>query len=173
MPVISMFYDVIVMMYFFDDKQHHLPRIHVEYAEESAVLVIPSGDVLKGAIRSSRLKLVQAWIEIHQEELMANWTCRERRTRLPYRATQIGVNIMMIKVTAVEPLENHQLQLSFNTGDYLNKGIFTEFRDPTYFKSVRMAFGSIAWPNEQDLGPESLYVESRPMEATRLVRSAG
>jgi len=48
MPVISMFYGVIVMMYFFDDKQHHLPHIHVEYAEESAVLAIPSGDVLKG-----------------------------------------------------------------------------------------------------------------------------
>jgi hypothetical protein len=73
MPVISMFYGIIVMMYFFDDKQHHLPHIHVEYAEESAVLAIPSGEVLKGSIRSSRLRLVQAWIEIHQEELMANW----------------------------------------------------------------------------------------------------
>jgi len=73
MPVISMFYGVIVLMYYFDDKQHHLPHIHVEYAEESAVLAIPSGEVLKGSIRSSRLKLVQAWIEIHQEELMANW----------------------------------------------------------------------------------------------------
>ena len=73
MPVISMFYGIIVMMYFFDDKQHHLPHIHVEYGEESAVLAIPSGDVLKGSIKSSRLKLVQAWIEIHQEELMANW----------------------------------------------------------------------------------------------------
>ncbi|MGA2231191.1 MAG: DUF4160 domain-containing protein, partial [Tepidisphaeraceae bacterium] len=50
-----------------------LPHIHVEYADESAVLAIPSGEVLKGSIRSSRLKLVQAWIEIHQEELMANW----------------------------------------------------------------------------------------------------
>jgi hypothetical protein len=43
------------------------------YAEESAVLAIPSGDVLKGSIKPSRLKLVQAWIEIHQEELLADW----------------------------------------------------------------------------------------------------
>ncbi len=54
MPVISMFYGIIVMMYFFDDKQHHLPHIHVEYGEESAVLAIPSGDVFKGSIKSSR-----------------------------------------------------------------------------------------------------------------------
>ena len=73
MPVISMFYGVIVMMYFFDDKKHHLPHIHVEYGEESAVIAIPSGDLLAGSIRASRMKLVQAWIEIHQEELLANW----------------------------------------------------------------------------------------------------
>ncbi len=73
MPVISMFYGVIVMMFFVDDKHHHLPHIHVEYAEESAVVAIPSGDILAGSIRASRMKLVQAWIEIHQDELMANW----------------------------------------------------------------------------------------------------
>jgi hypothetical protein len=73
MPVISMFYGIIVLMFFFDDKQHRLPHIHAEYGEETAVIAIPSGEVLAGSIRSSRLKLVQAWIEIHQEELMANW----------------------------------------------------------------------------------------------------
>jgi len=61
------------MMHFFDDEQHRMPHIHVEYGDESAVLEIPSGDVLAGSIRSSRLKLVQAWIEIHQDELLANW----------------------------------------------------------------------------------------------------
>ncbi len=77
----------------------------------------------------------------------------------------------MIKVTAVKPLENYQLELSFNTGEtrvfdvapYLDKGIFTELRDPSYFQSVRLAFGTITWPNEQDFGPESLYVESSPL----------
>jgi hypothetical protein len=31
MPVISMFYGIIVLMHFFDDKQHRQPHIHVEY----------------------------------------------------------------------------------------------------------------------------------------------
>jgi shikimate kinase len=73
MPVISMFYGVIVMMYYFDNRQHQLPHIHVKYAEEEAVVEIPGGEVIEGTLRSSKMKLVQAWIEIHREELMANW----------------------------------------------------------------------------------------------------
>jgi hypothetical protein len=45
MPVISMFYGVIVLMYYFDNKQHRQPHIHVHYSDEEAVI----------------------------EELMANW----------------------------------------------------------------------------------------------------
>jgi hypothetical protein len=73
MPVISMFYGVIVMMYYFDNRRHHEPHIHVQYGEEEAVISIPEGNILEGAIRTNKLKLVQAWIEIHQEDLMADW----------------------------------------------------------------------------------------------------
>jgi hypothetical protein len=73
MPVISMFYGIIVLMYYFDNKQHNLPHIHVQYAEEEAVLAIPSGEVLEGKLKASKLKLVQAWVEIHHDELLANW----------------------------------------------------------------------------------------------------
>lgn len=60
-------------MYFFDKDRHHLPHIHVKYQEQEAVLSIPDGSLLEGQLRSNKMKLVQAWIEIHQEELMANW----------------------------------------------------------------------------------------------------
>lgn len=73
MAVISMFYGIIVSMYFFDNQQHHLPHIHVKYQGKEAVLSIPDGKVLEGELPSNRLKLVLAWIEIHQEELMADW----------------------------------------------------------------------------------------------------
>ena len=73
MPVISMFYGVIVMMYYFDNRRHHEPHIHVKYGDEEAVISIPDGNVMEGAIRANKLKLVQAWIEIHQENLMADW----------------------------------------------------------------------------------------------------
>lgn len=73
MPVISMFYGVIVLMYYFDDKQHHKPHIHVKYQDEEAVLSIPDGEILAGTLKRSRLRLILAWVEIHQDELMANW----------------------------------------------------------------------------------------------------
>ncbi len=49
------------------------PHIHVQYGEEEAVISIPDGDLIEGSIRANKLKLVQAWIEIHQEDLMADW----------------------------------------------------------------------------------------------------
>ena len=73
MPVISMFYGVIVLMYYFDNKKHHLPHIHAQYGEEEAVISIPEGSVIEGSLRTAKLKLVQAWIEIHRDELMADW----------------------------------------------------------------------------------------------------
>lgn len=73
MPVISMFYGLIIRMYFFDTQKHQLPHVHVQYAEQSAVIQIPDGVVLEGELKPQKLKLVTAWIEIHQEELMANW----------------------------------------------------------------------------------------------------
>ncbi|MBK8989351.1 MAG: DUF4160 domain-containing protein [Chloroflexi bacterium] len=73
MAVISMFYGIIVSMYYFDNQRHHRPHIHVKYQEQEVVLAIPEGDVLEGELKISRMKLVQAWIEIHRDELMANW----------------------------------------------------------------------------------------------------
>ena len=43
------------------------------YNEFEAVYEIPNGSLLEGMLPSNKEKLVQAWIEIHQEELMANW----------------------------------------------------------------------------------------------------
>ncbi len=73
MPVISMFYGLIVAMYYLDNKQHHFPHIHVKYAEHEAVFKIPDGILLDGTLPSGKIKLVEAWIELHKEELMADW----------------------------------------------------------------------------------------------------
>ena len=73
MPVISTFYGIVILMYYFDDRRHHMPHIHIEYGGEVAVLTIPEGEVIEGSVRANKLKLAQAWIEIHQKELMENW----------------------------------------------------------------------------------------------------
>ncbi|MGD9730752.1 MAG: DUF4160 domain-containing protein [Desulfamplus sp.] len=73
MPTISMFYGILILMYFYDNKKHSSPHIHAEYGEHAATIAIQDGEVLSGSLPSSKMKLVQAWIEIHKEDLMVNW----------------------------------------------------------------------------------------------------
>ena len=73
MPTISMFYGIIIRMFFFDNKEHKLPHIHIEYQDSTAVIEIPNGNLIAGDFPKPQMKLVQAWIEIHKDELMANW----------------------------------------------------------------------------------------------------
>lgn len=73
MAIISMFYGIIISMYYLDNKQHKLPHIHVRYQNEEAVISIIDGQLLEGTLKPNKMKLVQAWMEIHNEELMADW----------------------------------------------------------------------------------------------------
>ena len=73
MPTISMFYGMLVLMFYRDNRRHHLPHIHVRYQGEEAVISIPDGDVLDGQLPPRQLKMVQVWIDIHKEELMLDW----------------------------------------------------------------------------------------------------
>jgi len=73
MPTISMFYGIIIRMLFMDKQQHHLPHLHVEYQGMQAVISIPDGNLLECDFPAKKLRLVQAWITIHEEELMADW----------------------------------------------------------------------------------------------------
>jgi hypothetical protein len=60
-------------MYFRDNARHHLPHIHVRYQGVEAAISIEEGSVLDGHLPPKQLKMVQAWIEIHQEELLVDW----------------------------------------------------------------------------------------------------
>ncbi|MFC1451823.1 DUF4160 domain-containing protein [Verrucomicrobiota bacterium] len=73
MPVISMFYGIIIHLYFKDDSRHKRPHIHVTYQESEAVIALPDGDILEGSLPGNKMKLVQAWMEIHRDELVADW----------------------------------------------------------------------------------------------------
>ena len=68
-----MFYGIIIRMFYYDNKQHNLPHIHIEYGEYNAVVTINEGNLIEGDFPKEKLKLVQAWIEIHKDELKANW----------------------------------------------------------------------------------------------------
>ncbi len=73
MPAISMFYGLVIYLYFFDDERHKLPHIHAKYQGQDASFAILDGALLAGEIPTNKARLVQAWIEIHREALLADW----------------------------------------------------------------------------------------------------
>jgi hypothetical protein len=78
----------------------------------------------------------------------------------------------MKKVITVKANDDYSLDLKFNDESikrfdvkpYLEYGVFKELKDINYFKRVGIAFGTVQWPNEQDISPETLYLEGIPID---------
>jgi hypothetical protein len=68
-----MFYGIVVMLYYYDNKQHNLPHIHVRYQGTKAIFSIDSSEMMEGDLPNKQKKLVSAWMEIHKDELVADW----------------------------------------------------------------------------------------------------
>ena len=73
MATLSMFYGIIISMFYGDNRQHKLPHIHAQYQNFEAVISISDGTVLAGNLPAKKMQLVKAWIILHEEDLMANW----------------------------------------------------------------------------------------------------
>jgi len=72
MPTLSMFFGLIIEMYY-APKEHNPPHIHVRYQDSKASVNINTCELIDGNLSIRHLRLVQAWIEIHKDELLANW----------------------------------------------------------------------------------------------------
>jgi hypothetical protein len=72
MPTISMFFGIIIRMYY-APKEHNPPHIHIYYQNMKAIMNIETCDIIDGKIAARQLRLVSAWIEIHKDELLADW----------------------------------------------------------------------------------------------------
>lgn len=74
MPEISRFFGIMVYMFFND---HNPPHFKVKYNEFEANILIENGNILNGDLPVNKYKLVQAWAEIHKEELMKMWISKD------------------------------------------------------------------------------------------------
>ena len=72
MPVLSMFFGIIVRMYKELGGKHNAPHIHAEYSGDEVVVAL-DGTALEGGLPRAKMKLLEAWMEIHRDELEANW----------------------------------------------------------------------------------------------------
>jgi hypothetical protein len=72
MPELCRFNGIVLTLLFKDIQQHNKPHIHVTYAEHEISIGI-DGELLGGEFPAKQLKLVQAWLVLHEEELYAAW----------------------------------------------------------------------------------------------------
>ena len=75
-------------------------------------------------------------------------------------------------VKSVKPLDDYQLELTFENGEvrlfdlkpYLKHGVFSRLEDVGRFNSAHVTAGSVEWQGEIDLSYDTLYLESRPLK---------
>ena len=72
MPELARFFNIIIRMLYSDDSKHSKPHINAVYAEYQASIGL-DGELLAGKLPVKQLRLVLAWITIHEDELYSAW----------------------------------------------------------------------------------------------------
>ena len=79
------------------------------------------------------------------------------------------------RVVSVEATDDYRLELTFSNGEtgvfdcvpLLDFGVFHELRELDYFKQARAEGGTVVWPHEQDICPDTLYEDSKKLAQDR------
>ncbi len=70
MPVISVFFGIVIRMFY---REHGVGHFHAEHQCQQATFTF-DGKLLSGEIRSrTALRLIEEWAKTHRAELEANW----------------------------------------------------------------------------------------------------
>ena len=81
MATISMFFGIIISMICEAGCKHSKPHVHVWYQGHQASFDIVTGDILaqgKEGFPSKQAGWVKTWIELHLDELAANWEIAQK-----------------------------------------------------------------------------------------------
>lgn len=73
MPELSRFFGIIVRMFAERGERHHRPHLHAIYQKAQVVLAIDTIEILAGQLPRRQQRLLEAWAELHQPELVAAW----------------------------------------------------------------------------------------------------
>ena len=73
MPELSRFFGILIRMYVEINVSHHLPHFHAYYQDDVAVYGIDPVELIAGALLRRQRRLVEAWAELRQAELLADW----------------------------------------------------------------------------------------------------
>ena len=72
MPTLSMFFGIVIRMYL-GKKEHNPPHFHAYYQDFKAIFSIDSCEMTEGEMPNKQRKLIEAWAELHKDELLADW----------------------------------------------------------------------------------------------------
>lgn len=72
LPEISRFQGMVIKLIFLDNDKHNKPHVHVYYGEYEASVGL-DGELLSGSIPLKKLKLLQDWMILHEDELYKAW----------------------------------------------------------------------------------------------------
>jgi hypothetical protein len=72
-----------------------------------------------------------------------------------------------------EILPDYKIKVTLSTGavgifdvtPYLEKGVFKELKDYSYFKRAKIEYGTIVWPHEQDFSPDTIEVKMKKIDS--------
>ncbi len=73
MPELSRFFGIIIRMYMEAGVPHHDAHFHAYYQDEAAVYSLEPIDLIAGRMPRRQRRLVEAWAELHQQELIDDW----------------------------------------------------------------------------------------------------
>lgn len=168
MPALSAFFGIIVRMQSEKGGKHNKPHIHALYGDDEIVVGI-DGEILEGNFSGKQMKLLSAWMAIHEDELKANWELlcngdgyfKIEPLRLIWR------NFVMLRPTAirVEAICGYKIMVTFDNGEkkcfdvepYIKGEWYGRLRSLEYFKRVSTDGFTVVWPDGQDLCPDELY----------------
>ncbi|TVQ99253.1 MAG: DUF2442 domain-containing protein [Desulfovibrionales bacterium] len=72
------------------------------------------------------------------------------------------------RVKSVSAIDDYKLKIQFNNDEegiydcshLLHFGVFKELNDTVYFKQAKAWDGTVVWPHNQDICPDTLYLDS-------------
>lgn len=73
MPELSRFFGIIVRMYAEVTGVHHVPHFHAYYQDEVGIYGLDPIELIAGSLPTRQRRLVEAWAELHQAELLKDW----------------------------------------------------------------------------------------------------
>jgi hypothetical protein len=83
-PELSRFFGIIIRMFAEVGAQHDVPHFHAYYHDAVGIFGIDPVEIIAGSLPRRQQRLVEAWAELHQNELQADWdTLQLGRAPLP------------------------------------------------------------------------------------------